>query len=297
MKISLVIPAYNEEKFLQKCLESVFRQTRVPDEVIVVDNNSRDSTAAIAARFPVRVIREKKQGIVHARTAGYDAAKYEIIARCDADEILPENWVERILWNFERYDIDALTGPMTFYDGSLNWMLLGNAFLLCMKCAQGWREPLIGGNMALKRDVWLRVRSRLHTDDRKVHEDIDLGINILRMGGRIRRDKKLWVRSSGRRMVSRPVSFFIEYPARLMKTIVRNAHPARSVSTTDRIRPRRRRLASAASSLRRSAGKMRAPRFRGRTARAPRPAPVASPPTRRSAVPSQKVNIAARRGA
>jgi len=62
MKISVVIPAYNEEKLLKKTLESIRDQIEKPFEIIVVDNNSTDKTAQVAKKMGAIVIKEVKQG-------------------------------------------------------------------------------------------------------------------------------------------------------------------------------------------------------------------------------------------
>jgi glycosyltransferase involved in cell wall biosynthesis len=101
LTVSLVIPAFNESRRIRACLESVASQTVMPDEVIVVDNGSTDDTATIAASFPfVSVIREHRQGVTYARTAGFDAAVSDIIGRTDTDSRLAPDWVERVLQDF-----------------------------------------------------------------------------------------------------------------------------------------------------------------------------------------------------
>src|SRR5579885_2506952 len=95
LRISLVIPAHNEESHLAACLDAVAAQTVRPFEVIVVDNNSSDATAEVARSYSfVRVVREPRQGLAFARDAGFDAARGELIGRIDADTLLPPNWVE-----------------------------------------------------------------------------------------------------------------------------------------------------------------------------------------------------------
>src|SRR4051812_42172740 len=97
MNVSIVIPVYNEADQLAACLQAIARQTVRPLEVIVVDNNSTDGTAAIAKRFPfVRLLTEKKQGVVHARNTGFKATRGGIIGRIDADTILPPTWVAQV---------------------------------------------------------------------------------------------------------------------------------------------------------------------------------------------------------
>jgi len=83
--ISVIIPAANEEKTLPFCLASLKKQTFSNFEVIVIDNNSTDKTAAVAQKFGAKVVSEKKQGIIYARERGFQEAKGEIIARTDAD--------------------------------------------------------------------------------------------------------------------------------------------------------------------------------------------------------------------
>ena len=72
---------------------------------------------AIAARYSVRIISERHQGIWHASAAGYNAATNDIIARCDADSQLPPDWVEQIKGLLAlQSPYVAVTGPGKFYD-------------------------------------------------------------------------------------------------------------------------------------------------------------------------------------
>lgn len=91
--ISVVVPAHQAVLYLAECLESILAQTRMPDEVIVVDDGSTDDTAAIASRFgpPVRVISTPHAGTAAARNTGIAAAAGNVIALCDDDDLwLPD---------------------------------------------------------------------------------------------------------------------------------------------------------------------------------------------------------------
>ena len=126
MKLSFVIPAYNEEACIRKCLSSVLKEKErsgLDVELIVVNNNSTDRTKDVALSFPsVRVIDEPQKGIVKARQAGYREAHGDIIANVDADNILPEGWIERAFEEFSRNsDLVALSGPLIYYD--LSWIV------------------------------------------------------------------------------------------------------------------------------------------------------------------------------
>ena len=117
MQISVVVPAYNEELCIKRCLDSLARQhTQYPYEVIVVDNNCTDRTVAIAQSYPgVRVVWEQRQGLVPARQAGQDAAAGSVVAHTDADSELPEDWIERIGRAFEPHpQLVLASGAISF---------------------------------------------------------------------------------------------------------------------------------------------------------------------------------------
>lgn len=217
MRVSVVIPVYNEEKYIESCLKSLTHQIVPPDEIIVVDNNSTDKTPEILKKFPVKVLHEHVQGIIPARNNGFDAASFDIIARCDADTVVPADWIAKIKENFESKKIDALSGTLSFYDMSFKSPAFTNIFLDFMRGIQKGKNTLIGPNMAMTKAIWLKIHNEVCTDPKKVHEDLDLGIHINKVGGEIGIDKTLIVEASGRRMVSNPRSFFIEYPTRLYR--------------------------------------------------------------------------------
>ena len=71
LKISVIVCAHNEARYLAGCLYSLLAQTRLPDEILVVNNASSDSTAAVAQQVPsVRVVDEPRKGLVVARETG-----------------------------------------------------------------------------------------------------------------------------------------------------------------------------------------------------------------------------------
>ncbi len=220
MKVSAVIIAYNEEKYIAGCLESLINQSEKPDEIIVVDNNCTDKTVAIAKKFPgIRIVKEKKQGMIYARNKGFDSAKYDLIIRIDADSRAPKDWIRDIKKHYKNKKIDALNAPIAFYDlpnPELSNILSAVYNNISRKIYQ--HELLCGPSMSLTKNIWKKVRSSVCLKDSDVHEDIDLAIHINHVGGRIGFDKKLVIDISGRRIKHNPVSFFAEYPWRVVKT-------------------------------------------------------------------------------
>ena len=102
MKISIIIPCYNAQRYLPSCLDSLIMQS-VPDfEAILIDDGSRDDTAEIAAGYAQRdgrfsLIRQENMGVSAARNAGLDAARGEWILFVDADDLLPPDALEHLL--------------------------------------------------------------------------------------------------------------------------------------------------------------------------------------------------------
>jgi glycosyltransferase involved in cell wall biosynthesis len=88
--VSVVMPVYNGERFLRGSLDSIFAQDYEPFEVVVVDDGSTDSTAAIAGSYGgVRYVRQENRGASAARNTGVAEARGELIANADADDALP----------------------------------------------------------------------------------------------------------------------------------------------------------------------------------------------------------------
>jgi glycosyltransferase involved in cell wall biosynthesis len=87
-RVSIVIPCYNQARFLGEAIESALAQTWTPVEVIVVNDGSTDGSAAVAARYPVRLIAQRNHGLAAARNAGLRASAGEIVVFLDADDRL-----------------------------------------------------------------------------------------------------------------------------------------------------------------------------------------------------------------
>ena len=117
-RLSVIVCAHNEARFLPACLHSLLAQTRVPDEILVVNNASTDETRAVAQQVPhVRVVDEPRKGLVVARETGRRAAIGDILVYLDADCRAPLTWLERVERRFQRApELIALSGPYRYYD-------------------------------------------------------------------------------------------------------------------------------------------------------------------------------------
>lgn len=200
--VSVVIPVRNDARLLEVCLRALEHQTRIADEIVIVDNGSSDDTVAVAEGFGARVVTEPVPGIPRASAAGYDAATSDIIARLDADSCPGPDWVERIERTFrDRPDVDFVTGEPRFYGSTplVRWMgthLYIGGMYASMTPVLG-HAPLYGSNMAMRASVWRVLSGEVHREATNIHDDFDLSFHI-RPGMTVLRDRGLVVEVSAR---------------------------------------------------------------------------------------------------
>ncbi len=207
MTISIVIPVFNEESELPKCLDSIAKQTVAPDEVVVVDNNCTDASMEIARRYGfVTITHEPRQGRGHARTAGCNAAKSEIIGRIDADSELDVDWVKRVK---ELFELDAGLQGVTGLGRAT--IIPRSSLLKTTIFARGYywfvhalfhTITMWGANMAIRKSAWEDVADKVIDDDSLVHEDQDLSLWMAAQGGKIIQDNHLLISTYGQRYVN-----------------------------------------------------------------------------------------------
>ena len=118
IRFSVVIPAFNEEGYLDASLESLQRQDFAGRyEIVVVDNNSTDGTSAVARRRGIRVLHEPMVGVCAARQRGIDESTGEIVVSTDADTVHPRDWLTRMDARFRTGpDVVAVAGPCVYGD-------------------------------------------------------------------------------------------------------------------------------------------------------------------------------------
>lgn len=181
--VSVVIPVRDDARMLAGCLDALARQTRPADEIVVVDNGSRDETAAVARAAGARVVFCAELGIPAASATGYDAATGYLLLRLDADCRPSPQWIERMAEAFaEDEEAGAITGGACFVDGP-PWLRapLAGAYLIAYAgttaLALG-HPPLFGSNLGMRRSVWLTVRDRVHRHDSGIHDDLDLSFHV-----------------------------------------------------------------------------------------------------------------------
>jgi glycosyltransferase involved in cell wall biosynthesis len=113
VNISVIVPCFNAAGTLERQLTALENQTVLPWEVIVADNGSTDESAAIAQRFATRSARFKwvdasqVRGASHARNAGAKIARGDVVAFCDADDLVAPEWIAGLTRALETHDFVA----------------------------------------------------------------------------------------------------------------------------------------------------------------------------------------------
>jgi glycosyltransferase involved in cell wall biosynthesis len=197
MRLSVVVPAYNEERYLEPCLRAL-REQGVELELVVVDNASSDATAEIAREYADLVVREERKGVAFARERGWRSAKGEIIAFTDADTVVARDWAERLLEALQHSAIAAY-GPVYLSDGLWHEKLLARyAFTGFLLLNHLLGMPHFSGqNFAVRRSALERVGG--FNLKLKSAEDVDLSRRLNRLG-RIRFIRDMVVYTSSRRL-------------------------------------------------------------------------------------------------
>ena len=102
MKVSVIIPVYNAEKYIRRCIESVLDQTYQDLEILLINDGSTDSSGSICDEYALKYMRVKSihsinQGVAHARNLGLDNATGEYVVFVDSDDYVSSKYVENLV--------------------------------------------------------------------------------------------------------------------------------------------------------------------------------------------------------
>lgn len=124
--ISVIVPVYNSEKYLNECIASICNQSYKDFEIIIVNDCSSDASGSIIEQLVlihpniVSITLSKNSGLSAARNAGLDAAKGEYVCYVDSDDILERNYLESLYKQAKKYNADLVIGDYREVDDDLN---------------------------------------------------------------------------------------------------------------------------------------------------------------------------------
>jgi len=179
MKIeySFVVPTYNSEKTIEKCLESIKEQGLKNSEIIVVDDCSKDKTLLKIRKYAdVIIVKEKRSGPAKSRNLGWKISKGRIVIFVDSDVYLPKGFIRKLLPLLKKYD-GIISDPSRndSYDVSF----------------ENWAEP--ANFLMIKKEALKRIGGYSEIFPYAMGEDSDLLIRLLKSGYKIRNQKMKYI--------------------------------------------------------------------------------------------------------
>jgi GT2 family glycosyltransferase len=216
--ISVVIPTYNEAKYLPPCIAAIQAQTFTDFEVIALDKSSTDATVSMCQAAGFKVVDQKSRiGISAARAEGFSHTKADIIASTNADTAVCPDWLEKITTAFLDPSVVCICGPVYFLEGRtqffyrfMSWLsylifttnhLLGNNYM-------------IGENFAVRKSAYDKIGG--FNPALITAEDVDLGYRISKVGKCVY-DPKLVALTSNRRLAHEKFGFFTHHIANFIR--------------------------------------------------------------------------------
>jgi len=155
-KISVLVPAHNEEKNIFNCLNSLCAQNLAPFEIIVINDNSSDSTQKIVKNFQahhkiVKLVNRKEcKGYTYAIMTGLEHAKGNVIAILDADSTAPDNWTKNIIKAFADKNVGCV-GGLYIPSNTSKWMPFLEKLYILYSHDKNKIRGLAGTNLAFDR--------------------------------------------------------------------------------------------------------------------------------------------------
>lgn len=122
-KISVIVPVYNVEQYLPRCIDSILDQTFTDFEVLLIDDGSTDSSGDICDEYAkkdnrIKVFHKENGGVSSARNCGINFSRGELISFIDSDDWLKQNCLQEIVTNMVDVDLLVFSYTWIFYDGS-----------------------------------------------------------------------------------------------------------------------------------------------------------------------------------
>jgi len=124
-KISIIVPIYNSEKYLKRCIESILKQTYTNIELILINDGSEDKSLEICEEYKknderIIIVNKENEGVSVARNIGIEKATGELISFVDADDYLEATFLQELLDIMEKYNVNYVAcGYNTVYDNHM----------------------------------------------------------------------------------------------------------------------------------------------------------------------------------
>lgn len=209
MTLSLVVPTYNEQEYIGNLLHSISLQTRLPDQIVICDNNSADNTLNEVKKYlptlPITIVSEPVKGILPAVTTAFQHATGDIIFKTDADCYLPPTIIEKYYQKFNTdLNLAAAGGLFLPLDGNIIIKLFFYLSLPLMELIfliSSGHRILFGGHFVVRRQIFDQVGGYL-PDGSNLPDDQLITQKLIAHRLKIHRAYDCWIYTSTRRYSS-----------------------------------------------------------------------------------------------
>lgn len=208
MDFSIIVPAFNEEKRIRACLESIRAQrTQRSYELIVSDSDSTDGTAAIAREYTDKIVLCKERGTARARNEGAFIAQGDILAFIDSDTVLMPDYLDTVYKAFYNKNTLAVSCAFKFTNRSPKLLMaeyVTNVYFFARSFFHVATLP--GFNVCIRKDTFVRLGGF-----RLCHlEDLDISMKLRRLGRTLYLPRRKVITSS-RRLEKDGISNTLKY--------------------------------------------------------------------------------------
>lgn len=187
MKLSIIVPIYNSEPYLNECLYSIAKSVQFAHyqddiELILVDDGSKDNSGVIAEKFSnknsfTKVIHMENHGVSYARNKGIENAVGDYIAFIDSDDLVSTDGIKIMIQSIQKYNSDIIFFSYYKQDDKKNSTIMGYSFSNCKKYCDDIRMPFYkDGGLApwsklIRREIIVNNNIKFNTF-LKIHEDV-----------------------------------------------------------------------------------------------------------------------------
>jgi len=233
--MDVVVPAWNEETSIAKCLDYLLAQGDDLNRIIVIDNASSDRTASIVKKYArnhrkIKLVYEAKPGVENARNTGFAMSKADIVGRIDVDTRVRPGWARaaRQFLTDHQGQFAGCIGLSEFYDMPFpryfRFITRVSRFFANNQLGSGG-GAFVGSNMAIRRDAWEKIKDDVKGEESgSLMEDLSISLTLNSHGGKIGTAVDMLAGISGRRQRTTPISY-IRYLSRWWKTYLIYGRP------------------------------------------------------------------------
>ena len=183
-KVTLYIPCFNAQSYIADCIKAALKQTYQPDEILVIDDGSTDTTFQLASGFPVKIIRHNgNKGLACARNTALSQAKNDFIASLDVDCVVEPDWLGKLMQHFTDESVAGVGGKLVEKN---NQKLVDK--WRCVYMRQHWGDKpvvnprfLFGSNTVFRKNILIKS-GMYNTGYRTNYEDCDMSLKIRAQG-------------------------------------------------------------------------------------------------------------------